>query len=56
MVEQVIFSVFRIPIYLIPDRKVFGKTRAIPLTPAQLGRFSVSRMTSQRAVHEGGSP
>ncbi|KAG1795911.1 hypothetical protein EV424DRAFT_1547313 [Suillus variegatus] len=38
------------------NRKVFGKTRAIPLTPAQLGRFSVSRMTSQRAVHEGGSP
>ncbi|KAG0698048.1 hypothetical protein DFH29DRAFT_984041 [Suillus ampliporus] len=38
------------------NRKVFRKIRTVPLTSAQLGRFSVARMSSQREVHEGDSP
>jgi hypothetical protein len=56
VVEQVKFSVSYVSHCLIPNRKVFGKTRAIPLNSVQLEKFSVPRMSSQRAVHEGGSP
>ncbi|KAG2120274.1 hypothetical protein DEU56DRAFT_735345 [Suillus clintonianus] len=38
------------------NRKVFGKIRTVPLTSAQLGKFSVARMSSQREAHEGDSP